>query len=80
MARKAYAERNYLLLQIQIEDIILLLDNSYGPNTDNSSFKKHQEVLQEFDDNNVICGNFNLVLNLNLNYFYHNPNNNPSAR
>lgn len=74
---------NILALEIEIEGSHILLVNIYGPNQDSPDFyAKISDILEEFNCAHVIiCGDFNLVLNPDLDYdnTYKNINN-PKAR
>jgi hypothetical protein len=68
---------NYIITDITIEGERMTLVNIYGPNVDNANF--YQNILDCIEyyqnDKYIICGDFNLVLNHNLdtkNYLYIN--------
>ena len=54
----------------------------YGPNNDSPTFyTKLQEHIDDFQiDNVIICGDFNLVLNPEQDYYNYKNLNNPNAR
>ena len=74
---------NFVCLDIQIENKNVTLLNLYGPNKDSPQFYDTiSEIIQDFGNDYVImCGDFNLVLNPELDYDkgYKNTNN-PNAR
>lgn len=75
---------NYLMLKLTILEKRFLLCSIYGPNSDTPSFyDKLQKNINEmeFDCERVIlCGDFNLVLNTDLDYINYEHENNPFAR
>lgn len=79
---KGDVDGNYLMLDFTTEEKRLLLCCLYGPNNDNPAFyEKLQENINGFKCENVIlCGDFNLVLKPNLDYFNYKHINNPNAR
>ena len=56
--------------------------NLYGPNTDKPTFFNHiSNCIDDIDnDENIICGDFNCVLNPKLDYYNYKTVNNPKAR
>ena len=73
---------NMLILDLEVEGKQLTLVNIYGPNEDSPDFFfKVQEIIEEFDNQNVIiCGDFNLVQNQELDTFNYINVNNPNAK
>lgn len=73
---------NMLILDLEIEGKRLTLANIYGPNDDSPNFfLKVQESIEEFDNEIVIiCGDFNLVQNQELDTFNYINVNNPNAK
>lgn len=74
---------NFLALDIEIEDSKITLINVYGPNQDNPTFFNIiTETIDEFENPNIIiCGDFNLVINPDIDYDNNYKNiNNPKAR
>ena len=73
---------NMLILDLEIEGKRLTLANIYGPNDDSPNFfLKVQESIGEFDNEIVIiCGDFNLVQNQELDTFNYINVNNPNAK
>ena len=73
---------NYLILDINIEGINFILVNIYGPNEDKPKF--YSELRKKYKSLNneriILCGDWNLVLNpdLDTNNYLHI--NNPRAR
>ena len=55
---------NYIILNMELQDKELILVNLYGPNEDNPQFYKNIfKIISEFENENVImCGDWNLVL------------------
>lgn len=75
---------NYLMLTLSIQKKRFLLCNIYGPNRDTPSFydKLQKDINEmEFDCGRVIlCGDFNLVLNPDIDYTNYIHVNNPLSR
>ena len=73
---------NMLILDLEIERKRLTLANIYGPNDDSPNFfLKVQESIEEFDNEIVIiCGDFNLVQNQELDTFNYINVQNPNAK
>ena len=73
---------NYLILDLKIDDKNFTLINLYGPNEDKPKFYKEiRQKYKSFDNDNIImCGDWNLVINpdLDTNNYLHI--NNPRAR
>ena len=65
-----------------LSPLTLNLTTLYGSNTDNPEFFNHiQNFMQnEQADYNIICGDFNLVLNPDLDSFNYKHTNNPKVR
>ena len=80
--KKGDSDGNYLLLELAIEDKHILICCVYGSNNDNPTFyMKLQEHIDDFQtDNIIICGDFNLVLNPDIDYYNYKNVNNPNAR
>ena len=80
--KKGDSDGNYLLLELAIEDKHILICCVYGPNNDTPTFyMKLQEHIDDFQtDNIIICGDFNLVLNPDIDYYNYKNVNNPNAR
>jgi exonuclease III len=80
--KKGDIEGNYLLLELATEDKKLLICCVYGPNNDSPTFfTKLQEHIDDFQiDNVIICGDFNLALNPEQDYYNYKNVNNPNAR
>lgn len=72
---------NMLALKLTINDKPLTLINIYGPNEDNPKFydKIHNILDTSEDQTYIICGDFNLVLNQELDTFNYKHQNNPKA-
>lgn len=73
---------NYIILDMVIEDKEITLVNLYGPNEDNPQFYENliKKIAEFENDNVIICGDWNLVINPEIhshNYFHIN---NPKAR
>ena len=73
---------NLLALDIEIHEYRITLVNIYGPNNDTPFF--YDELEQIVDDFNnphtIICGDWNLILNENLDCLNYTRINNPNAR
>ncbi|ESO88795.1 hypothetical protein LOTGIDRAFT_56788, partial [Lottia gigantea] len=71
-----------LFLDLSIEDFRLTLINLYGPNDDNpKSYDTLFETIELIGNQNfIICGDFNLVLNPDLDCKNYKHINNPKAR
>ena len=57
---------NYLAIDVEISKQRLTLMSLYGPNIDNPVFfEQVLHVIEDFgNENYILCGDFNLVLNL----------------
>ena len=73
---------NLLVMDLEIEDTKVRIINIYGPNTDDVDFyrKVKSKVGDNEQDHLVICGDFNLTLNPNLDSQNYLNLNNPRAR
>ena len=73
---------NYIILDLTINDKKITLVNLYGPNNDRPIFFKHiSKCIEDIDnDETIICGDFNCVLNPQLDYHNYKAINNPKAR
>ena len=73
---------NLLGLDLNIEDKIITLINIYGPNVDTPCFyNKGAEVIENFDNQScILCGDFNLIQNFNLDTQNYVNINNPRSR
>ena len=73
---------NYLILDVKIDSKQIILCSVYGPNQDTPSF--FSDLLAIIDsynqENIIICGDFNLVLQTNMDYDNYLHVNNPNAR
>ena len=76
------ADGNYLILDLTIQTKRITLCNIYGPNTDSPAFfNKISDIITVFSNANIIiCGDFNLVQDIHLDYFNYVNINNPKAR
>ena len=72
---------NIISLEILVGENTLNLVNIYGPNNDSPNFFANIfEMIEDFNSNSVIiCGDFNLVLNPDIDYFNYLNINNPKA-
>lgn len=79
---KQDTEGNFILLDIEIEGKRLTLVNIYGPNDDSPEFYlKIGELIEQFNnDTNIICGDFNLVQDQELDTHNYLHINNPKAK
>ena len=77
-----YSNGNYIILDIKINDRKVTLVNLYGPNNDSPNFfKQISNCIDDIDnDETIICGDFNCVLNPELDYYNYKSINNPKAR
>ena len=73
---------NLLGLDLNIEDKRFTLINSYGPNVDTPCFyNKVAKVIENFDNQScILCGDFNLIQNFNLDTQNYVNINNPRSR
>ncbi|MCG7878665.1 MAG: reverse transcriptase domain-containing protein [Candidatus Thiodiazotropha endolucinida] len=73
---------NMLILDLEIEGKRFTLANIYGPNDDSPNFfLKVQDIIEEYDNDHVIiCGDFNLVQNQDLDTVNYINVNNPNAK
>ena len=73
---------NYVILDITISETRFTLVTLYGPNEDNQNF--YEDIFNIIDhignDDCLICGDFNLVINPNLDYDNYKNINNKKAR
>ena len=76
------SDGNYVLLDLTIDDHRFTLASIYGPNQDNPQF--YTNLFEKLDyignDSFMICGDFNLVLNPELDYHNYKHINNKNAR
>ena len=73
---------NFLNIVLQLSTFTINLITIYGPNTDNPGFFENFQSLLQNDaaDYNIICGDFNLVLNPDLDTYNYRHLNNPNSR
>ena len=73
---------NYIILEIKIKDQMITLVNLYGPNEDRPIFYEDiKQKIKEFENDNVIiCGDFNLVMDPDIDTENYKQVNNPKAR
>ena len=73
---------NYIILDIIIQGKRITLVDLYGPNQDNPNFYTNiKQKVSEFENDQVIlCGDWNFVLDLDLDYNNYLHINNPKAR
>lgn len=74
---------NYLILDVEIEDIPFILINIYGPNNDRPQF--YSELKSKIEDiytsqHIILGGDFNLILDKDLDSMNYKNLNNPKAR
>jgi exonuclease III len=80
---KSDSNGNFIAIDLTIENYTrLTLLNLYGPNTDSPEFYTNiKSVITDFEnDNIIICGDWNLVLNPEKDTFNYKTINNPKAR
>ena len=78
-----YPNGNYIILEIKIKDQTITLVNLYGPNVDRPMFYEDiiKQKIKEFDNDNVIIyGDFNLVMDPDLDTENYKHVNNPKSR
>jgi exonuclease III len=75
-------EGNVLALDLNVDENRLTLINIYGPNSDNPEFyEKIRDIFLELDnDYYILCGDFNIALDQELDTFNYSAPNNPKAR
>ena len=75
-------EGNMLILDLEVEGQHISLVNIYGPNGDNPEFYQNMyDTIEDFDNENIIiCGDFNLVQNQDLDTYNYVNINNPRAK
>lgn len=73
---------NFLILDMTIYNKRLSLINIYGPNKDNPTFYENlfKSISEIGNDTYIICGDFNLTMDPNLDSFNYKHINNPKAR
>ena len=73
---------NFIILKLDTMEKSITLINIYGPNRDNPDFySKINRKIEELNLTNIIwAGDWNLVLNPNLDYHNYRHNNNPRAQ
>ena len=73
---------NYIILDITIEGEKITLINLYGPNEDNPIFYENIfKCIQDFDnDKYIVCGDFNLTLDQQLDTYNYLNINNPKSK
>ena len=73
---------NYVILDLCYEESCFTLINLYGPNTDTPSFfeKIFKKIEDIGNDSYIICGDFNCVMDPNLDYMNYKQVNNKLAR
>ena len=73
---------NYLIMEITIKGKKITLVNIYGPNEDRPQFYSNiRQKVDEFDnDMTIICGDWNLIIDPDLDCESYKNINNPKAR
>ena len=73
---------NFVNVLLKLSTMTLNLTSLYGPNSDNPNFFNQIQnlVASESGDYDIICGDFNLVLNPHMDTFNYKHINNPNAR
>ena len=72
---------NLLILVLNIASISVRLINIYAPNLDTPDFYQNlAEIIDQNKQDFVICGDFNLVMNPNLDSYNYISINNPKSR
>ena len=82
LKEKRDIDGNYLALDLVVDKVRFTLITIYGPNTDSPFFYEHiMSIIDDFENECfIICGDFNLVLNPNLDCYNYLHINNPNAR
>ena len=75
-------EGNFVILKLATMERTITLINIYGPNRDNPDFySKINQKIDELNLTNIIwAGDWNLVMNPNIDYHNYKHNNNPRAQ
>ena len=73
---------NFMILDMVIEDKEVTLVNIYGPNKDNPQFyEQMKQKIEEFqNDHVIICGDWNMIMDVEMDSFNYVNINNPRAR
>ena len=72
---------NYIILDLKIDNQKLTLVNLYGPNQDNPAFfQQISNYIGEIGNNIIMCGDYNCVINPDLDYYNYKHVNNEKAR
>ena len=73
---------NFIIMELKMSDKILTLASIYGPNDDRPQFYKilRKNIIDFNNDNVVICGGWNLVLDPEIDTENYRHINNPNAR
>ena len=73
---------NFIILNLDIQNQHLTLINLYGPNVDNPEFfKKISSYIDDIGNTDIIiCGDYNCVINPELDYYNYKGINNAKAR
>ena len=73
---------NYIILDITVNNQRFTLVTLYGPNSDNTAF--YENIFKHIDEignsDFTICGDYNLVLDPNMDSYNYKHVNNPKAR
>ena len=79
---KGDSDRNQIIFEFTTEGKKLLLCSIYGPKNDDPSFCTiiQEYILDSQCENVIMCGDFNLVLNQELDCYNYKHVNNPNAR
>ena len=75
-------EGNFVLLELKIQGKKITLASIYGPNEDRPQFYNNlkQKILDFGNDEVIICGDWNLVINPEIDTENYRHVNNPTAR
>ena len=73
---------NFIILEIIVQKQKITLANIYGPNEDKPQFYNNlkQKIDELGNDNVIICGDWNLVIDPNVDTENYKSINNPNAR
>ena len=81
LSTKKDTEGNFLNLVLKLSSMTLNLITLYGPNNDNPDFfREIESLICESSDYDILCGDFNLVLNPCMDTLNYKHTNNPKSR
>ena len=76
------AEGNLIMIDLKVANFSIRLINIYAPNTDSPHFFQNvrEKIANSDQDYLIVCGDFNIVINPNMDSSNYNNTNNPNAR